>query len=135
MKFNTHFEIRSNYSTDILNAWTQNNKNTDVPALGTSRVDASDWYIEDGSYVRLKQLRIAYNLKNLFNGTTTAKIFVSGQNLLTFTKYLGFDPEIGTPAYSGRPSPAGVPLLTRGIDLLSYPKNRLIMAGIQFSIK
>lgn len=49
---------------------------------------------EDASYIRLKNVRLAYNLTNLFKNKFTANIFMLGQNLLTFTKYTGLDPEI-----------------------------------------
>ena len=133
-KYNLSFESRSNYSTDVLNAWTETNRNTDFPVLGTTRFDVSDFYIEDGSYMRLKQLRIAYNFQNLFKGSTNAKAFISGQNLLTLTGYSGYDPELGVPGNSGRPSATGPALLTRGVDLSAYPQSVMIMGGVQFTI-
>ena len=84
--------------------------------------------------MRLKQLRIAYNFQNLFKGSTNAQAFISGQNLLTLTGYSGYDPELGVPGNSGRPSATGPALLTRGVDLSAYPQSVMIMGGIQFTI-
>ncbi len=134
-KYNLSFESRSNYSTDVLNAWSETNTNSNFPVVGTTRFDVSDFYIEDGSYLRLKQLRVAYNIRNLFKGSTEAKAFISGQNLLTLTGYSGYDPELGVPGNSGRPSAGGPALLTRGVDLSAYPQSVVIMGGVQFTIK
>jgi len=133
--FNLTFESRSNYTTDVLNSWSESNTSSNFPVVGAGRADVSDFYIEDGGYIRLKQLRIAYNINNLFKGSTTAKVFVSGQNLLTLTGYSGYDPELGVPGNSGRPSAGGTPLLTRGVDLSPYPQSMVLLAGVQFTIK
>lgn len=123
-KYYTHFEVsRSNYATSALNAWTPSNVNTDIPRLGTSRTATSDWYVEDGSYLRLKQLRLAYNFKDLIKGVSNIKVFANTQNLLTFTKYSGYDPELGNS------------LFTRGVDNSVYPQIVQIMGGIEFIIK
>lgn len=134
-KYNLSFESRSNYSTDVLNAWTPSNTRTNFPVVGTTRFDVSDFYIEDGSYLRLKQLRLGYNLPNLFNRHTNAKIFLNAQNLLTLTGYSGYDPEVGIPGNSGGPSAGGPALLTRGVDLTVYPQSLQISAGVQLTIK
>lgn len=124
-KYSLSFESRSNYSTDVLNAWSPTNTDTNFPVLGNTRFDVSPFYIEDGSYLRLKQLRVAYNFKDLFNSSSNAKVFVSGQNLLTITGYSGYDPEIGLGS--------GGDLLTRGVDYSSYPQSTQISLGVQFT--
>ncbi len=126
-KYNLSFESRSNYSTDVLNAWSPSNTSSNFPVLGNTRIDVSPFYIEDGSYLRLKQLRVAYNFKDLFNGSTQAKVFVTGQNLVTLTGYSGYDPEIGIGS--------GNDLLTRGVDYSAYPQSTQLSLGVQFTIK
>ena len=84
----------------------------------------SDRWLEDGSYLRLRNLEFAYNfskeaLKRI--GFRSSRIFISGQNLLTFTKYEGLDPDI-----------AGVNIFERGLDNGQYPALRIISAGINF---
>jgi TonB-linked SusC/RagA family outer membrane protein len=84
----------------------------------------SDRWLESGSYLRLRNIELAYNLsKNTLKriGFTNTRIFVSGQNLLTFTKYTGLDPDI-----------AGVNIFERGLDNGQYPALRIISAGVSF---
>jgi TonB-linked SusC/RagA family outer membrane protein len=84
----------------------------------------SDRWLEDGSYLRLRNLEVAYNfskdaLKRI--GFKSTRIYLSGQNLLTLTKYEGLDPDI-----------AGVNIFERGLDNGQYPALRIISAGINF---
>jgi|TARA_R100000935_G_C2841741_1_gene171522 TonB-linked SusC/RagA family outer membrane protein len=123
-KFYTHFEVsRSNYATSALDAWTPTNTDTNIPRLGTSRTATSDWYVEEGGYLRLKQLRLAYTFNNLFKVIPRIQVFANAQNLLTFTNYSGYDPELGTS------------LFDRGVDNSVYPQIVQIMGGLKFTIK
>ena len=84
----------------------------------------SDRWLEDGSYLRLRNLEIAYTIgKNTLKriGFKSSRVFVNGQNLLTITKYSGLDPDI-----------AGVNIFERGLDNGQYPALRIITAGINF---
>jgi TonB-dependent starch-binding outer membrane protein SusC len=120
-----------NGSKEVLNAWTQANPNTTVPRAvngdpnGNARV--SDRWIEDGSYLRLKNLMIGYTLpenllKSLTKGAVSRfRVYVSSQNLVTFTQYKGWDPEIGTKNGA----------LTNGIDYGQYPSARSFQVGLQ----
>ena len=91
-----------NKIADVLDAWTPQNTNTDIPRL-TVRDQAnnrrsSSFYVEDGSYLRLKNLQIGYSLPTrLINDLSIARarIYISGQNVFTITDYTGYDPEIG----------------------------------------
>jgi len=91
----------------------------------------SDLYIEDGSYLRLKNIQIGYTLPKTWTskvGIESLRIYVGAQNLLTFTKYTGFDPEVG-----GQDSPNhdyNVELSWIGIDQGIYPQSRTVTAGI-----
>lgn len=119
-----------NATTDVLNAWTPSNTNTDVPRAvsGDPNQNArtSDRFVEDGSYLRLKNLSIGYTLpadkiKSLTgNVLTKARIYVSSQNLLTLTKYSGYDPEV---ANRGN-------ILTNGVDYGNYPQVRTMSVGV-----
>jgi len=89
-----------NLSVDALKAWTPNNKHTNVPRYVTNNTDngqqMSTRFLEDASYVRLKNVSIAYNLPESFCNRfkiNNFKLFVSGENLWTLTDYKGFDPE------------------------------------------
>ncbi len=83
---------------------------------------SSSYYVEDASYLRLKSISLGYNLKNKALNTLnlqSARIFVTGNNLYTWTNYSGFDPEIN----SGN-------LLLSGIDRISYPRARTVLFGL-----
>jgi len=121
-----------NASTDVLRAWTPSNTNTDVPRAvngdpnGNSRT--SNRFIEDGSYLRLKNLTIGYSLPDAVlksisnNSLTKLRIYFAAQNLLTVTKYTGYDPEVGFRNNTQ---------LTAGIDYGQFPQPRTLMVGIQ----
>ncbi|WP_207955512.1 SusC/RagA family TonB-linked outer membrane protein [Segetibacter sp. 3557_3] len=122
-----------NAGTQVLRAWTPTNRNTDIPraASGDPNQNSrpSTRFIEDGSYLRLKNIILAYNvpassLQSITRGTVNnLRIYVSAQNLLTFTNYSGYDPEVGnrTPNSS----------LTNGIDFAVYPQPKAYQVGIQ----
>ncbi len=120
-----------NATTDVLNAWTPGNTNTDVPRAvsGDPNQNArtSDRFLEDGSYLRLKNLTIGYTLpsekiaKLTNNVLTRARIYFTSQNLLTLTKYSGYDPEIASRNNN---------LLTNGVDYGMYPQARTLTFGL-----
>lgn len=124
-----------NSGTRVLDAWTPNHTNTDMPRAysGDPNQNArpSDRWIEDGSFLRLKNLMVGYNvpvarLNSLTRGTVSRfRIYVSSQNLLTFTKYKGWDPEIGSKPGTTNST------LTNGIDYGQYPAARSFMVGLQ----
>jgi TonB-linked SusC/RagA family outer membrane protein len=122
-----------NASTAVLRAWTPTNTATDIPrSFGgdpNANVRPSNRWIEDGSYLRLKNLMIGYNipgatLQSLTKGVVSSfRVYASGQNLLTFTKYSGLDPEVGNRTPGAQ--------LTNGIDYAVYPQPRSFQVGIQ----
>lgn len=84
-------------------------------------------YVEDASYLRLKTVSLGYNLsKKLLNkaGIKAARIFASGQNLITWTKYKGMDPEVNTYASA----------LTPGFDWSAYPRPKTFTMGINLTL-
>ena len=88
-----------NYPTWVLQRWTGEGTSNTVPTIGDSKNwVCSDMYIQDGSYLRLKNLTIGYTLpRSLTNkiGISRLRIYGRAENLFTWTKYWGFDPEIG----------------------------------------
>ena len=134
-----------NAGTGVLDAWTPTNTDTDIPRAisGDPNQNArtSNRFIESGSYLRLKTLSIGYTIPmstwskgNLNN----IRIYVSGQNLFTITKYTGYDPEVGayTPLVNGVPGAPGTNgsgLLNNGIDYGLMPSSRTILGGIQIN--
>ncbi|HEX4850441.1 MAG TPA: SusC/RagA family TonB-linked outer membrane protein, partial [Puia sp.] len=122
--------------TRVLDAWTPTHTNTDVPRAISSdpnqNARPSTRFLEDGSFLRLKNIMIGYTIpvKTLETATKGAvkgfRIYFSAQNLLTFTKYTGYDPEVGNRA-------PGSSSLTNGIDYAVYPQPKSYQLGIQAS--
>ena len=122
-----------NAGTAVLNAWTSTNTNTDIPRAISSdpnqNARPSNRFLEDGSYLRLKNIVLSYNIPNRSLQTMTKgaikslSIYVSAQNILTFTKYSGYDPEVGNR------NPGGSSL-TNGIDYAVYPQPKAYQIGI-----
>jgi len=105
------------------------NPNAEVPRLraGTnfSQASVNSRFVEDGSYLRIQNIVLGYNLPNsLVNKfkLSNLRVYVNAQNLFTFTKYSGWDPEVGSTAQSS---------LSTGIDGGHYPVARVMMMGIQ----
>lgn len=124
----------SNVSQDYRdNAWTPENKSNVYSRAVISDVNknnrVSDHFVEDGSFIRLRNVKLGYNLpstliKNL--GMSSFKLYVSAQNLITLTKYTGWDPEIGEVAdFNGK---SGVQ--SRGIDTGAYPITKSFTLGV-----
>ncbi len=113
----------------IKRMWTSQGEDALYPRPEPSdhnRLTPSDFYIEDGSYIKLRNVRLNYNLpKNITKKVfmKKASVYVYGNNLLTFTNYTGFDPEFST---------AGDPL-TLGIDTNRYPRKREYGFGINLN--
>ena len=86
-----------NMAASMLNMWTTPGQKTDIPAANAVR-QADTMWLEDASFVRLKYLQLSYTLpKNWLDQTgfiKGAKVFLVGRNLLTFTGYKGYDPEV-----------------------------------------
>lgn len=92
----------TNRTTDILDRWTGEGTSNEEPRYTWIDVNnnyrISDLYIEDGSYLRLKNIQFGYNLPGSILkriGASTWRFYISGENLITLTKYSGADPEIG----------------------------------------
>jgi TonB-linked SusC/RagA family outer membrane protein len=88
----------------------------------------SNFYVENGSYARVRNLQVGYTFNKQISSAlhmASLRLYVSGQNLFTFTKYSGADPEIGY----GRSYTDGASALNRGIDLGNYPTNRTYLVG------
>jgi TonB-linked SusC/RagA family outer membrane protein len=122
--------------TAVLDAWTPSHTNTSVPrAVGkdpNQNVRPSTRWIENGSYLRLKNIMIGYTvpsgfLQSFAKGTISSfRVYISSQNLLTVTKYKSWDPEIGSKDIK---LPNGT--LTNGIDFGQYPAARSFQFGVQ----
>jgi hypothetical protein len=119
--------LTSNYSTRAMSRWTAEGTSNDFARLADSDPNGnfskmSDFYLEDGDYLRLKVVQLGYTLpKKLFNkiGGSRLRFYVTAENLFTLTKYTGYDPEVGGGVF--------------GIDKGQYPQARSFIGGIQLS--
>jgi TonB-linked SusC/RagA family outer membrane protein len=125
-----------NLGKNALNRWTTTNTNTTVPRAvrgdPNKNTNISDRYIYDGSYLRLKNLTIGYTLPKAlvdYVKLSNVRVYATGRNLLTLTKYPFYDPEIGS-GYVGLSS-SGNSSTARGIDNGYYPQARSLIMGIQ----
>ena len=131
----------ANYRTAI-NPWTPTNTNTGFPRLGylpqdrgvqeNGRADSDRW-IEDGSFLRVRNLEIGYTIPDRLiskAGFNNARVYVSAQNLLTITKYKGLDPDVvGANANSNSTTNLPNTTLEPGVDNGNYPASRIISLG------
>ncbi|WP_442590976.1 SusC/RagA family TonB-linked outer membrane protein [Pedobacter sp. AW31-3R] len=117
------FTGQQNAASSALDRWTPENTNTDVPRASSDPANFfSSRFVEDGSFLRLKSVTLGYNLpKSVISALKirNARIFFSGQNLLTWTNYTGFDPEVTS---GSNVSP--------GTDSGIYPISRSITGGL-----
>lgn len=106
------------------NRWTPDNQNDELFRIGGSgpRGVYSSRTIEDGSFLRLKTVQLSYNVPVMpIKGVKSILLSLSGQNLLTFTKYSGMDPEVSVRNTA----------LTPGFDYSAYPSNRTFTFGVK----
>lgn len=115
----------ANYLTDMLDRWTPDNKNTDIPRLNSADVnnfrnsDRPGW-LQDGTYLRINTISLGYTLpSNLIKGLNRTRVYATIQNLYTFQKYKGYNPDFTSGVFNP------------GFDFGSYPKPRTFMAGVQ----
>ncbi|MBQ2110061.1 MAG: SusC/RagA family TonB-linked outer membrane protein, partial [Bacteroidales bacterium] len=109
----------------ILDRWIGEGTSTRIPRVTNSNPNqnwrSSDLYVKDGSYLRLKTAQIGYTIPAKLvakTGLSNIRVYVAGENLLTFTKYDGFDPEMASAGYT-----------TLGVDRGIYPQSRTITVG------
>lgn len=123
-----------NMGTEVLNAWTPTNTDTNIPRASfegsTSNARMSDRWVEKGDFVRLKTLTLGYTLPQ-FSNSPFSKLRIYGQatNLLTFTGYTGYDPEV-----QGRPGGGtSNALFYNGVDASSIPTPRTFILGFDIA--
>jgi TonB-linked SusC/RagA family outer membrane protein len=114
-----------NYSTDMLNRWTPTNTNTDIPRLNDADVNNfkdsnRPGWLQDGSYLRINTVSVGYTFsENIIKGVTKARVYATVQNLYSFQRYTGYNPDFTSGVFNP------------GFDFGSYPKPRTIMVGVQ----
>lgn len=128
-KYSLYCDTEGNFNrgAGILDAWSPENTGSNIPRLSKTDLNsnfttASSWYLEDASYLRIKNLTIGYDFTNLLRKAghfdergSRLQVYFSGENLFTFTKYSGMDPECG------------------GYDALKYPVSRVLSLGVKLT--
>lgn len=121
----------TNYQDFWLDRWTSENPSNTLPRLVSNDPNnnqrPSDFYLEDGSFLRLRNLQFGYSLPERLLSRVHMKglrVYFSANNLLTITDYRGFDPEIGTSGW----------ILDTGIDKGFYPANRSLGLGVKITL-
>ena len=108
----------------MVDRWTPENANNEYSSpLQGGRLPISNRFVEDGSYMRLKNITLGYRLPQI-KGIYSARVYVSANNLFTLTNYSGYDPEVNT--YAGSNT-------VTGVDNLVYPGAKSFLAGVQLT--
>lgn len=125
--------FNANRSVRVLDAWTPDNLDATIPALSASITNnegaANSFYVEDGSYMRLKNIQIGYTFDSKVSdllGMDSIRFYVQGTNLLTITGYDGADPEL-QPRYNNNGS---IDNLTIGVSDNNYPVASIYSLGV-----
>ncbi|MFH0757109.1 MAG: SusC/RagA family protein, partial [Bacteroidota bacterium] len=121
-----------NSTTQALDRWSPTNTDTDVPVASSARsLRSSSRWIFDGSFLRVKNFSLGYNLpKSMIRpiGLENVRIYISGQNILTWTKFRGYDPEVN---YNSEGTSSGN--LNLGFDFASYPNAKSYTLGLKLT--
>lgn len=125
---------RDNIETKVANGrWTPNNPSNTIPRASLGLLPNSTYFLESGDYLRINNLTVGYTVAESFLSKykiAKLRLYATVQNLVTFTKYSGFTPELFNPGDGSHP--AGSPL-NAGIELNSYPTPRTFAFGINLS--
>ena len=121
----------SNSTSDILSRWHGEGTSNKMPRItqnSSNWVEFSDLYIHDGSYLRISNITLGYDLAKVvrLKNLSQFRLYVAVQNLVTFTKYNGMDPEVGASSYDA----SGTYYFGQGVDNGFYPRPRVYMAGV-----
>lgn len=120
--------MRANYTTEILDRWTGEGTSNRIPRVTNDNINwqFSDLYVHDGDYLRLSNLTFGYNFAPIMNQKwcSQCRLYFQVQNLATFTKYNGMDPEIGY----------GTSDWVSGIDVGFYPRPRTFLFGVNLTL-
>lgn len=128
--FNMSVTRGQNPLRERLDSWTPENPNATHPVLnsnppavgGSGAIGESDWYLEDATYLRMRELTLSYRLPDDFLGALNGSVYVTGQNLLTITDYKGYNPDT-----NGRANVRG----SFGWDVSSYPLAKTLLFGVK----
>ncbi|WP_205513598.1 SusC/RagA family TonB-linked outer membrane protein [Longitalea arenae] len=121
----------ANSTTDILSRWHGEGTSNKMPRItqnSSNWVEFSDLYIHDGSYLRVSNITLGYDVAKVIRWRYLSqfRLYLAAQNLITFTKYSGMDPEVGASSADA----SGTYFFGQGVDNGFYPRPRVYMAGV-----
>ncbi len=127
-KLNFFNQSAYNKSSDVLNAWTEENPDAEIPRLSlddeNNNIRVSSYYVEDGSYLKLNNLQLGYTVNPTLLFNKHLRVYAQLTNVFTITKYEGITPEIGLQNYSSTNGNLDI-----GIDRGLYPPSRTFTLG------
>ena len=122
--YRNHSNAQDNYTTEILQRWTGEGTSNTIPRVTTTNINwqFSDLYVHDADYLRIANVTLGYDLSRIWKSRfcRQLRVYVQAQNLFTFTKYKGMDPEIGY----------GTDGWVSGVDVGYYPRPRTFLVGV-----
>lgn len=122
--YRNHANKQANYTARVLDRWTGEGTSNTIPRVTETNVNwqFSDLYLQDGDFLRIANITLGYDFSKLtsWKFANQMRLYVQGQNLFTFTKYDGMDPEIGY----------GTQGWVSGIDLGYYPRPKTVLFGL-----
>lgn len=127
-------QFNTNIRTEVFNNSWAENKASSIPQLNINDAGSrtpSTYYVEDGSYTRLRTLQVGYTIprKVFKNKVDKLRVYVQGQNIFTATKYSGIDPALSTVNAQNNNSAANNNLLN-GYDFGNYPSSKIFLVGL-----
>ncbi len=133
--FTDFSQFEANVRQEVFeDAWSPTNLDSEIPAPDydgrgfNSR--PSDYYVEDGSYIRLENIQLGYRVSNIAGSDASVRFYIQGQNLFTITDYTGLDPALSNFRNNndGTTGDTGV-----GLDFGNYPSSRTVLFGLNLS--
>lgn len=126
--FNNNESFKNQTVDWFENRWTPNNQINDIryPAINSVFFPTANYIVEDGSYVRLKNISLSYEIPFRDMGLTSLQVSLIGTNLITITDYTGFDPEVSSVEAANAVNSGLAP----GVDLGAYPRQQGYTLGI-----
>jgi TonB-linked SusC/RagA family outer membrane protein len=125
--------VDGNRSVRVLDSWTPTNTDATLPALSNSiqnsETQPNSYFVEDGSYLRLKNIQLGYAFSDKLAdkiGLDSFRVYIQGTNILTITGYEGFDPEIISSVTGNN--------LTLGVDSQVVPQSRIFTLGFNLKL-
>jgi len=127
--YRDHSGKYNNYTTEILGRWKGPGTSNRIPRVTQSNINYqfSELYVQDGDYLRISNVTLGFDVAKMvkLKNLSQCRFYASVQNLYTFTKYNGMDPEVGYGLDNG-----ATDRFSSGVDLGFYPRPRTVLFGV-----